>query len=294
MSTPRAALVLALAGYAAASLGQHEDHEPPPPAQAPHEEHEPPSGAGPPAHHTHAAAAPAIREPTDADRAAAFPDLGGMSAQSHMATGARWRVLADRLEWQDADDGDALAWDVEGWFGGDFDRLWLRTEGVQTDGATRGADLELLYGHAFARWWELVAGVRHDSGLGPSRDWMALGVDGLAPFRVEVEVTAYLGDTGRTALRLEAAQEFRLTRRLVLQPRLGLELYGKDDSETGTGSGLSQAEAGVRLRYELRRELAPYLGVTWERRYGDTADFARAAGEDDRDTRFVAGLRAWF
>ena len=269
MSTLRAVLVLALAGYAAASPAQHEDHAPAP-------------------------AASAIPQPTEAGRAAAFPELGGMTAQAHMAAGPRWRVLADRLEWQDADEGDAIAWDVEGWLGGDFDRLWLRTEGEQVDGATRGADLELLYGHAVARWWELVAGVRHDSGRGASRDWMTLGVEGLAPFRVEVEATAYAGGAGRTALRLEAAQELRLTRRLVLQPRLALDLHGRDDPETGTGSGLSQAEAGLRLRYELRRELAPYLGVTWERRYGDTADFARAAGEDDHDTRFVAGLRAWF
>jgi copper resistance protein B len=123
---------------------------------------------------------------------------------------------------------------------------------------------------------------------------MAVGVQGLAPYMMDVEATAYLGGAGRTALRLTAACDLRITSRLVLQPQVELDLYGEDDPETGVGSGLSQAEAGLRLRYEIRRELAPYLGVTWQRRFGDTADFARTAGEGDSDTRLVAGLRVWF
>ncbi len=282
MNPLRLLLLVGLAAVAAPSAAQHEDHAP--------KSAEP---ADPHAHHA-PVAAPVIPRPSDADRAAAFPDLGGMTAEAHMAAGPRWRVLADRLEWQDADEGDAFAWDLEGWFGGDFDRVWLRTEGQHEHDGTRGADLQLLYGHAFARWWELVAGVRHDTGPGPSRDWMAVGVQGLAPYMLDVEATAYMGGAGRTALRLEAVHELRLTSRLVLQPQLELDLYGKDDPETRVGSGLSQAEAGLRLRYELRRELAPYLGVVWQRRFGDTADFARAAGDGDRDTRLVAGIRVWF
>ena len=281
MSALRVLPLIGFCGYATASLAQHEGHPPPPPTEA----HE---------HHAPSAAGPVIPRVTDADRAAAFPDLGKMSAQEHMAAGPRWRVLADRLEWQDADSADVLAWDIEGWFGGDFDRLWLRTEGEREQGDTRGADLQLLYGHAYARWWELVAGVRHDVGAGPSRDWLAVGMQGLAPYLIDVEATAYLGDEGRSALRLEAVYDLRITSRLVLQPLVELDFYGKDDPETGVGSGLSQAEAGLRLRYEIRRELAPYLGVTWQRRFGDTADFAQAAGEDDEDTRLVAGLRVWF
>jgi copper resistance protein B len=119
-------------------------------------------------------------------------------------------------------------------------------------------------------------------------------VQWLAPYRLDIAATGYLGDAGRTALRLETTWDLRLTRRLVLQPQLELDLYGEDDRETMTGSGLAEAEAGLRLRYELRRELGPYLGLTWQRRFGDTADFARAAGEDDEDTRLVAGLRVWF
>ena len=156
------------------------------------------------------------------------------------------------------------------------------------------ADLQLLYGHAFAPWWELVVGVRRDFGPGPSRDWAAFGIQGLAPYRLDVEATAYLGESGRTALRLEAEYELLLTNRLVLQPLVQLDLYGKEDPATGTGSGLSEMEAGLRLRYEIRREFAPYVGVAWQRRFGDTADLARAAGEEVEDTRLVAGLRVWF
>ena len=283
MTVIRVLVLIGLAGFAAVSVGQHEGHVP-----------RPAEPADPHAHQAPVAESPAIPRPTDADRAAAFPDLGGMSAQAHMAAAPRWRVLVDRLEWQDADEGHALSWDLEGWFGGDFDRLWLRTEGEREQGDTRRADLQLFYGHAYARWWELVAGVRHDIGSGPSRDWMAVGVQGRAPYMVDVEATAYLGGAGRTALRLEAASDLRLTSRLVLQPQLELDLYGEDDPETRIGSGLSLAEAGLRLRYEIRRELAPYLGVTWQRRFGDSADLARAAGEGDSDTRLVAGLRVWF
>ena len=263
------------------------------PADAQHEGHAPPQAKPINSHTHHASSGPVIPQPTDADRAAAFPDTDDMNAQGHMSADARWRVLADRLEWQDADAGDALAWDLDAFVGGDFNRLWLRAEGEREDGRTR-ADLQVLYGHAFAPWWELVVGVRRDFGPGPSRDWAAFGIQGLAPYRFDVEATAYLGESGRTALRLEAEYDLLLTNRLVLQPLVQLDLYGKEDPATGTGSGLSEMEAGLRLRYEIRRELAPYVGVAWQRRFGDTADLARAAGEEIEDTRLVAGLRVWF
>jgi copper resistance protein B len=202
--------------------------------------------------------------------------------------------LLERLEWQDAETGDAWGWDLDGWLGGDFERLWLRSQGEREDGSTRDADLELFYGRAYSRWWEFVAGARQDFGSGPSRTWAALGVQGVAPFMVHVEATGYVGESGRTALRLEARQDLRLLQRVILQPVLEADLYGKDDPEAGTGSGLSVLEAGLRLRFEIRREFAPYLGLTWQRRYGGTADLARAAGEEVEDTRLVAGVRAWF
>lgn len=151
-----------------------------------------------------------------------------------------------------------------------------------------------LWDRIVSRWWNLQAGVRHDFGEGPSRDWVAVGVQGLAPYFFDVEATAYLGDSGRTAARFSAEYDLLFTQRLVLQPQFEVNLYGKDDPANRIGSGLSNLELALRLRYEFRREFAPYVGLVWTRRFGNTADFARAAGEDASDVQFLAGLRVWF
>ncbi len=143
----------------------------------------------------------------------------------------------------------------------------LVSGGRRADGRPRvDAQVHLLYGRAIARWWDIVAGVRQDARPGPSRTWAAVGVQGLAPYWFEVEATAYVGEGGRTRARVEVEYELLLTNRLVLQPLLELEIYGKADPETGLGAGLSRTETGVRLRYEIRRELAPYVGISWDRR----------------------------
>ena len=152
----------------------------------------------------------------------------------------------------------------------------------------------MLYGRAFAPWWDLIAGVRHDFKPGDSQDFLAIGVMGLAPYKFEVEATAYLGERGQTAARFEVEYETLLTNRLILQPQIEVNLYGKDDLRRGIGSGLSTAEAGLRLRYEFTRQFAPYIGIVHERAFGRTADFRRDEGEDADDTRLVAGVRIWF
>ncbi len=152
----------------------------------------------------------------------------------------------------------------------------------------------MLWGHAIAAYWDTQLGVRYDSGEGPNRSWLAFGVQGLAPYSFEVEATAYLGDSGRSALRLDASYELLITQKLILQPRIEANIYGKRDPDRRLGSGLSDVSAALRLRYEFRRELAPYIGIEWVRKYGETGDLTRAAGEDANDTRFVAGLRFWF
>jgi copper resistance protein B len=139
-----------------------------------------------------------------------------------------------------------------------------------------------------------VAGVRQDFEPGPSRTWAAVGVQGLAPYWFEVELTGYVGASGRTHLRGEVEYELLLTNRLVLQPLLEVELYTKSDPERGIGAGLSTTDVGLRLRYEFKREFAPYIGVTWNNKWGQTGDFAEAAGEDTGGARFVTGLRLWF
>lgn len=236
----------------------------------------------------HSAVLPAI---TDADRAAAFPDAAGHAAHDDTI---HHSVLVERLEWQSAERADALDWDMRAWLGRDLERLWLRTEGERTQDNTQTAQLELLWGHAFARWWELVGGARLDAAPGSSQAWAVIGIQGLAPYSVEVQATAYFGESGRTALQIEAQYELLLTNRLILQPLLELDFYGEDDPQRRIGSGLSTTELGLRLRFEWRRELAPYVGVTWIRKWQETADLARLAGESAEETRWVAGLRFWF
>jgi copper resistance protein B len=232
---------------------------------------------------------------TPADREAAFPDVGDMSlAEMMVADPFNRYLLFDRLEAQDGDDGEILNWDFQGWIGRNANRLVIRSEGGHEAGTTDHADLQLLWGRPVARWWDVVAGVRQDFRPGPSQGWAALGVQGLAPYRFELQATAYLGDGGRAAARLEAEYELLITNRLILQPVVELNWYSEDDAARGIGSGLSTAESGLRLRYEFRREIAPYIGLTRERTFGNTSDLARAAGIDTRETRLVAGVRLWF
>lgn len=236
------------------------------------------------------------REPipplTDADRAAAFPVL-----RSHTMLHAAPRtgyLLIDRLEGWDADHGSGQAWEASAWYGGDIDRLWLRSEGERSGGRTEAADLEALYGHAVSPWWDLLVGVKQDSAPGDARTSAAFGVQGMAPYKFEVAATLYVGEGGSASARLQGEYDVLLTNRWILQPRLEADVAFADDHARGIGSGLSTLEAGLRLRYEITRRFAPYLGVVHERAFGATADYRRDAGDGARDTRVVAGVRVWF
>ena len=202
-------------------------------------------------------------------------------------------VLVDQLEWREIDDADAILWDGWAWYGNDYDKAWFKTEGERIDGEYEGRT-ELLWDRIVSRWWSLQAGVRHDFSEGPSRTWAAFGVQGLAPHWFEVEATLYVGEEGRIAARAAVEYDLLLTQRLILQPEIEFNVYGKDDPANGIGSGFSDIEAALRLRYEIRREFAPYIGVAWTRFYGATADLARAAGEDEEDVQIIVGLRVWF
>ena len=273
---------------AAAQHEQHPQHDSRPPGQKPasgtavdHSQHQkPPSEL--PLH---------IPPVTEEDRKAAFPDVEGHTVHDR-ALG--YFVLFDQLEWQSVEGGTGINVDSKGWVGRDRDRLWFRAEGDAEDGEVGEAEAQLFYGRQFARWWDVVGGVRQDFRPGPSRTWAAFGVQGLAPYWFEVELTGYIGADGRTHFRGEVEYELLLTNRLVLQPLVEVEVFGKSDPDRGIGAGLSTTEAGFRLRYEFRREFAPYVGVVWNNKFGGTADFARAAGEETGGARFVAGLRLWF
>ena len=228
---------------------------------------------------------------TDADRAAAFPAL-----TTDHAHHSQWfsKVLVDELETWDADDGRALRWGAQAWLGSDLNKVWLRSGGERVGGETEAADVELLYGRGISPWWDVVAGIRHDFRPGDGRDYLAVGVIGMAPYKFEVDATAYLGESGQSALRLEAEYEALLGPRWVLQPKLEAAFYGKDEPERGIGQGLNTLEAGLRLRYEVRRRFAPYIGIGWEKAYGEAARLRRAEGEDVSDVHVVAGVRLWF
>ncbi len=279
-----AVAVLAAAPYAAAGQG-------PPPVPPPVHEHQHP--APDPA----AAATPAeplppfVPELSDDDRRAAFPDVHGHAVHDRAVN---YFVLFDQLEWQTGAGVQAIAWDNKSWVGKDRDRLWLRTEGEGGEDGFALAQAHVLYGRAISRWWDLVMGVQQDIRPGPSRTWAAIGFQGLAPYWFEVEATAHLGAEGRTHFRFETEYELRLARRWVAQPLVELEIHGKDDLERGVGAGLATGEAGLRIRYELRREFAPYFGVVWTRKFFGTADAARTTGNPTGTTRLAVGLRTWF
>lgn len=206
---------------------------------------------------------------------------------------AFWSVLGDRLEYQE--NSDSTVYDVQAWYGTTYDRFVIKAEGDIADGTLEESSTDLLWGHALNAFFDTQLGVRLDQyDEGKDRQWLAFGVQGLAPYWFELDVTAYVGDDGRTSLSAEAEYELLLTQKLILQPRAELNLYGKNDAENGLGSGLSDLALGLRLRYEFSRQFAPYIGVEWTDTYGDTADYRRAAGDDTSDTQFVAGLRFWF
>ena len=227
---------------------------------------------------------------TDADRAAVYNAPGGHQVHD---SGVNSMLLINQLEWQGGD-GNAQSWDIKGWVGGDIDRLWLRSEGERSAGRTESAEAQALWGHAIGPWWDVVGGVRQDFKPGDSQTWAAFGLQGMALYNFEAEATLFVGESGHTAARLEGDYDILLTNRLILQPTAELNFYAQNDPQRGVGSGLAESELGLRLRYEVRREFAPYVGLSWNRTYGQTAQYARDEGEDVNQLHWVVGVRLWF
>jgi copper resistance protein B len=279
-----AAVLVAVALAAPAIASAQSDQQPAPPAPAA----DPVTDA---AGHKPSPTTPQGVPPlTDEDRAIAFPQVEGHAVHDNAV---HYLVLFDQLEWQIGGGSRRGSWDTKGWVGRDINRLWFRTEGEFASDRLVGSQAHVLYGRAFARWWEVVAGVRQDVRPGPAQTWAAIGIQGLAPFWFDVEATAYIGASGRTHFRFETEYELLLTNRLVAQPLVEIEIYGKDDPSRGFAAGLSTGDVGLRVRYEIRRQLAPYVGVTWQRKFFGTADLAREAGEPTAQTRLVLGVRFW-
>lgn len=203
-------------------------------------------------------------------------------------------LLVDQLEVRATTGDDPVVWDAEAWIGKDLHKLWIKTDGEYVGGAVEEMELQALYSRAIAPFWDLQMGWRRDIRPSPDRDWLAFGIKGLAPYFFDIDAALFVGESGRSSLRLRALYEILFSQRLILAPDIEVNLYGTDDPETGIGSGLSNIEAGLRLRYEIRREFAPYLGFNWLHLYGQTADYAREEGADRDDFRLVFGIKSWF
>ena len=203
-------------------------------------------------------------------------------------------VLVENFETTRNDGHTSVPFDLEAWFGKSYERAVFKAEGNLQSGDLDEARSELLWAHALSPYWDSQLGIRYDSGKGPNRSWLAAGIEGLTPYWFELDVTGYIGESNRTALRIDASYDVLISQRLILQPRLEANFYGKNDLERGLGSGLSDVSAALRLRYEFRRELAPYIGIEWINQYGRTEQLTRAVLGDPSDKRIVAGMRFWF
>jgi copper resistance protein B len=240
-----------------------------------------------------AASVPAIAQtqPTaTAMPATTMPDMPPVNDNGIFA-----HVMFDQLEGRfGGSRGGDFRWDGQGWIGTDYDKLWIKSEGFVRNGRMDDGRHEFLYDHAISTYWDLQAGLRADLDSRPSREWVAFGVQGLAPLFFDLEATAYVSDAGHFAGRVQASYDLLITNRLILQPEAELNLYSKADPARLVGAGFSDLDTGLRLRYEFDRKFAPYIGVTYESKFGQTADFARKAGGSTNGVRFLVGLRTWF
>lgn len=205
-----------------------------------------------------------------------------------------YSFVADEFEWRDADNDDPLSWDAYGWIGKDLNKFWWKSRGEEEGGEVDDAELQFLYSRAFARFWDFQVGWRTDIKPNPGRDWAVIGLEGLAPYFFDINAALFVGESGRVAARLEAEYEYLFTQRLILTPELEINANNKDDPALRIGSGLSDLELGLRLRYEIRREFAPYIGINWEKKFGSTADYARDDGLSPSDFQLLIGIRVWY
>jgi len=212
-----------------------------------------------------------------------------------MDNGIYAHALLDQAEGRIGGGQNAFRWDGQAWIGTDYNKLWLKSEGfARGRGGVDDGRHELLYDRAISTYLDLQAGVRTDLDSGTGRTWAAFGVQGLAPLFFDYEATGYLSDSGHAALRLAGSYDLLITQRLILQPEAELNFYSKADPGRKTGTGFSDIDAGLRLRYEISRKFAPYVGVAYVGRFGQTARFARQEGEGATAVQFVFGIRSWF
>ncbi len=205
------------------------------------------------------------------------------------------KIMIDKLEISEKDDAGnrTLRWETDAWIGKDLNKFWLKSSGERIDGQQE-TSTSALYSRAIDPYWDIQAGWLHERNPEEKRDYFELGLKGVAPYYFETDASIAVGKNGHSKLSFSTEYELMLTQKLVLSPEIEFSAYGKSDQKMGVGSGLSSAEAGLRLRYEIRREFAPYIGINFSKKFGQTADFADAEGEQSSETQIVAGIRAWF
>ncbi len=292
------------------ALAQQSDHA----QAADHSGHAMPDGAVAPAADPHAHHR--MTGPTDAAIPSAAPPPAAMSGPAHAAdtlfpaaamAAARAQlpremgamtlatIRVDRLEVQPSRGRDNWVWDVDVNYGGNIDKLWIKTEGHGAiSGRADEAEVQALWSHAIGPWFDMQAGVRQQVRHGPDRTQLAVGVLGLAPYFFELDAAIFLSTKGEATARIEAEYDQRITQRLILQPRLEASFSAQDIAELGVGSGLASVQLGARLRYEIVREIAPYVGIEWQRDTGRTARLTRSTGGDANRLALIMGLRLWF
>ena len=189
---------------------------------------------------------------------------------------------------------DNFHWDAEAWMGTDTHRLWLKSEGELGNGEVDEGEHEILYARPISTYFDVQAGARFDIDARPGRAWAALGVEGLAPNFFHVTATAYASDRGHFAAKFKASYDLLVTQRLILQPSVDVDLYSKVDPKRGVGSGFSALDIGLRLRYEVTRKFAPYIGLTYEKKLGQRGSLAALEGERTDLMRVVLGIRSWY
>jgi len=204
------------------------------------------------------------------------------------------KVMINQLEVRHTNGPDPVVWDAQLWVGQDLNKFWLKTEGEYVDDELEEAEVQALYSRAIAPYWDLQIGWRHDFRPKPNRDWLVLAIEGLAPYFFEVNAAVFVGESGQISASIEAEYEIMLTQQWVLSPEVEIAAFTKNDEELEVGSGLSGMDLGLRLRYEITREFAPYIGVNWTKKFGQTASYAREHDEDTSDVQVVAGIRVWF
>ncbi len=203
-------------------------------------------------------------------------------------------VRINQFEHRYTDGPDPLVLEGEAWIGKDLHKAWFKIDAARVNGRTTDLEIQALYSRAVAPFWDLQVGLRQDFRPKPDQTWLAVGFKGLAPYWFETDVAAFVSDEGRFALRGQFEYGLLFTQKLILSPEATFNLYARDDRRRDIGAGLADMQAGLRLRYEFVREFAPYIGVNWNRKFGETAGRARAAGEKTDDVQFVLGIRAWF